>query len=153
MYVPESSSALLWYPLERTYSPQKTHDAIQTMLSRVHDNRSGAMMGTEFYPILAAQISDRSAIGHLLRPLSIPYLRPPFQVVAETPRNENTNFITGAGAFLQQFLFGYTGLRLREDGLDRAFRPTLPPGIGRLTLKSITIRGNRQTLTFEAGGK
>jgi trehalose/maltose hydrolase-like predicted phosphorylase len=150
MYVPDSDSSLLWYPLDRAYSPQQTRRAVQAMLSRVKQGRAGAMMGTEFYPILAAQLGDRAEIGMLLDPLSIPFLRPPFQVIAETPSNQNTNFITGAGAYLQQFVFGYSGLRLSDQGLERKFPPTLPPGVRRLTLKNITVRGERQTLTFDS---
>jgi hypothetical protein len=106
------------------------------------------MMGTEFYPMLAAQLGDRSLVGQLLTPLLIPYLRPPFQVIAETPDNQNTNFITGAGAFLQQFVFGYTGLRLGRSGLEPKFHAVLPPGVQKLTLKSISVRNKRQTLVF-----
>jgi trehalose/maltose hydrolase-like predicted phosphorylase len=153
MFLPDSDSSLLWFPLDRPYPPDKTREAIQKILSRIEEERSGAMMGTEFYPILAAQIHDRAAIGQLLLPLCLPYLRPPFNVVAETPHNQNTNFITGSGAFLQQFVFGYTGLRLTENGLEHPYQPTVPPGITRLTLKSISIRGQRQTLTFDANGK
>ncbi len=152
MYLPESDSTLLWYPLDRAYSPEKTRDAIKAILPDLEHGKTGAMMGTEFYPILAAQIGDRPLIGQLLGPLSKPYLRPPFQVIAETPDNQNTNFITGAGAFLQQFVFGYTGLRLGEDGLERKFPPELPPGIRRLTLKNITVRSKRETLTFDSSG-
>jgi len=151
MYVPESDSALLWFPLDRSYSTQQTRQAIRAFLPEVERHRTGAMMGVEFYPILAAELSDRPLIGRLLDPLSTPYLRPPFQVIAETPDNQNTNFITGAGAFLQEFVFGYTCLRFGESGLERKFHPTLPPGIHRLTLKNITIRGKRETLMFDSG--
>jgi trehalose/maltose hydrolase-like predicted phosphorylase len=153
MYVPDSDSSLLWYPLNRAYSPQQTKQAIAWMLTRTERHRSGAMMGTEFYPILAAQIGDAPAIARLLGPLCFPYLRPPFQVVAETPNNQNTNFITGAGAFLQQFVFGYTGLRMSANGLTRAFPPTVPPHIDRLTLKNITVRGKQETLVFNSNAR
>ncbi len=150
MYVPESDSALLWYPLDRRYSAQQTQHAIATMLSHMQNR---VMMATQFYAILAAQIDDPSAVAKLLGPLSIPYLRPPFQVIAETPVNQNTSFITGAGAFLQQFMFGYTGLRVGENGLERSFRPTLPPGLTRVTLKNITVRGKRETLAFHSNAR
>ncbi len=145
MYVPASDSALLWYPLDRTYSRGQTLHAIDSMLSHMQNR---VMMGTQFYAILAADIGDRHAIGQLLGPLSHPFLRLPFQVVAETAANQNTNFLTGTGAYLQQFLFGYTGLRLTENGLERKFAPTLPPSIRRITLKNISIRGKLQTMTF-----
>ncbi len=141
LYQPPSDSPLLWYPLERAFSESQTRQAVQHW-------DAGAMMGTEFYPILAAQLQDRKLLGQLVKPLTGPYLRPPFQVVAETPDNQNTNFITGAGAFLQQVVFGYSGLRLGERGLDQKFRPVLPPGVQKLTLQNITVRGKRQTLVF-----
>lgn len=150
MFVPESDSALLWFPLNRQYSNQQTRAAIETELNRAQEHRSGAMMGTEFYSILAAQIGDRPAISGLLVPLSVPYLRPPLQVIAETPENQNTNFITGGGAFLQQFVFGFTGLRFTENGVERRFPPVLPPGITRITLRNANIHGQRQTLVFSA---
>ena len=147
MYLPDSDSALLWFPLSRPFPEQQTRHAVQAMMQRVKEGHSGAMMGTEFYPILAAQIGDRPTIRTLLDALSGPYLRPPFNAIAETPRNQNISFITGAGAFLQQFVFGYTGLRLTANGLEQQFSPVLPPGISRLTLKNITVRGKRETLT------
>jgi protein-glucosylgalactosylhydroxylysine glucosidase len=150
MYVPESDSPLLWYPLDRVYSPQRIRAAIRAVLAEAEQRRTGAMMGVEFYPILAAELGDRPLIGRLLDPLAIPYLRPPFQVIAETPDNQNTNFITGAGAFLQEFVFGYTGLRLGRDGLERKFHPTLPPGINKLTLRNVMVRGKRETLAFDS---
>jgi protein-glucosylgalactosylhydroxylysine glucosidase len=151
MYVPRSDSALLWFPLDRSYSTPQTLQAIRAFLPEIERHRTGAMMGVEFYPILAAELGDRSLIGRLLDTLSTPYLRPPFQVIAETPDNQNTNFITGAGAFLQEFVFGYTGLRLGQSGLERKFHPALPPGIDKLTLKNITVRGKRETLMFDSG--
>ena len=148
LYLPESDSALLWFPLDRAFPTAKTRQAIDSMLAAIHKGDSGTMMGSEFYPILAAQLGDRRLIGQLLDPLSKAYLRPPFQVVAETPTNQNTNFLTGAGAFLQQLVFGYPGLRLTEDGLKQKFPATLPPGVSKLTLQNITVHGTRRTLVF-----
>ena len=148
MYVPESDSSLLWFPLGMRFSRERTRRAIDSMRLSIHRRETGAMMGGEFYPILAAQLGDRRSIGQMLPALSTAYLRPPFQVIAETPQNQNINFITGAGAFLQQFVFGYSGLRLTEDGLERQFPPVLPPGVSKLILKNITVRDKRETLVF-----
>ncbi len=153
MYVPESDSALLWFPLGLRFTPQQTRQAIRAALSRIQTGETGAMMGGEFYPILAAESGDRQAIAQMMIPLSTAYLRPPFQVIAETPRNQNTNFITGAGAFLQQFVFGYSGLRLTENGLEQKFRPVLPAGVHKLTLANVIVRGKRQTLVFTSTSK
>lgn len=153
MYVPESDSSLLWYPLDRAYSAQQTRSAVDSSLREIHQHGAGAMMGVEFYSILAAEIGDKPAIPQLLGALSAPYLRPPFQVIAETPDNQNTNFITGAGAFLQQFVFGYTGLRLSEKGLEHKYAVTLPPGVHKIRLKNINVRGRRETLVFDSSAQ
>ena len=47
-------------------------------------------------------------------------------MLSETPTNDAVDFVTGAGGFLQQVIFGYTGLRLGERGLEPAFPPVLP---------------------------
>jgi trehalose/maltose hydrolase-like predicted phosphorylase len=148
LYVPESDSALLWFPLDLPHSREQTQSAIQSMMDWIHRGETGAMMGGEFYPILAAQLGERARIAQMLGPLSTAYLRPPFQVIAETPQNRNTNFITGAGAFLQQFVFGYSGLRFTEKGLEQEFTPVLPPGVRKVILKNITVRGEKRTFVF-----
>jgi protein-glucosylgalactosylhydroxylysine glucosidase len=153
MYIPESDSALLWFPLEIQFPRERTERAVESVLGWVRHGETGAMMGGEFYPILAAELQNRDLIAQMLGPLSTPYLRPPFQVIAETPHNRNTNFITGAGSFLQQFVFGYSGLRLTDNGLEQKFRPVLPPGIEKMTLKNITVRGKRQSLVFTSTRK
>ncbi|MFL6351402.1 MAG: hypothetical protein ACJ74Z_06090 [Bryobacteraceae bacterium] len=148
MYIPESDSAMLWFPLAIRFTPEQTRRAIGSMLNWIRRGETGAMMGGEFYPILAAELGDQKLIEQMLTPLSTPYLRPPFQVIAETPRNQSTNFITGAGAFLQQFIFGYPGLRLTQNGLEKQFPTVLPAGINKLVLKNIAVHGKRQTLIF-----
>src|SRR2546426_370863 len=90
------------------------------------------------------------ALEHPLLPLGRRgHLRPPFAVLAETPRNDAVNFLTGAGGFLQQVVFGYTGLRLGPDGLSPAFRPVLPSRIRRLVLRNVAVRGRRYDIVVE----
>ncbi|MFZ0590722.1 MAG: hypothetical protein WAM39_09580 [Bryobacteraceae bacterium] len=153
LYLPESDSPLLWFPLALPFTPLETRHILDSALRYIRSGETGAMMGGEFYPILAAEVGNRQLVGQLLDPLSRPYLRPPFQVIAETPSNQNTNFITGAGAFLQQFVFGYSGLRLTDRGLEQKFHPLLPPNINTLTLRNIAIRGKRQTLVFTSNSR
>jgi hypothetical protein len=70
-------------------------------------------------------------------------------VLAETPKNDAVNFLTGAGGFLQQVIYGYTGLRLGDDGVRRAFAPLLPSTISRLTLRGFRIRGRCNDIVVE----
>ena len=148
LYQPESDSVLLWFPLQLPFAQGQTRRAADEMAVRVGQGKTGAMMGAEFYPVLATELSDRALTSKIFDPLWKPYLRSPYQVVAETPENQNTNFITGAGAFLQQMEYIYTGLRLDGSGLERKFAPVLPPDIQRITLQNISVHGKVQSLVF-----
>mmetsp|Transcript_100887 Transcript_100887/g.261091 ORF Transcript_100887/g.261091 Transcript_100887/m.261091 type:complete len:792 (+) Transcript_100887:36-2411(+) len=53
-----------------------------------------------------------------------------------------SNFITGAGGYLQIFWAGYAGVRLTDEAL--LFRmPRIPPDTSSLTLRGLTYRGSR----------
>ena len=107
---------------------------------------SGAMMS--LFSVVAAELGDRDLVNKLF-PISYKgYLRPPFNALAETPRSDSINFLTGAGSFLQQIIFGFTGLRLTEDGLTKKYSPVLPSSVQKLRLKNFTVR-NKQ-FDFEA---
>ena len=101
MYVPEADFLLLDYPLELPVTAAQKREAVKRWLASRPD---GVMMGVEFFPILAAELQDRKLVNTTLARAWQSYVRPPFNVLPETPTNANTNFITGAGAFLQQFL-------------------------------------------------
>ncbi|HMH56410.1 MAG TPA: hypothetical protein VK535_09115, partial [Gemmatimonadales bacterium] len=49
--------------------------------------------------------------------------------------------------------YGYTGLRLREQGLEPAFPPMLPSRITRLTLKNVYSRGKRYDIVVDSSGR
>jgi hypothetical protein len=109
------------------------------------------MMGGEFSPILGVELHDRKIIDALLPRTWQPYVRPPFNVLPETPQNGNINFITGAGAFLHQFLFGYSGLRLTEAGLTGKYAPLLPGPVTRIVLRGVHVRGQVRDIAIQDG--
>jgi hypothetical protein len=141
--LPRQDPLLLDYPLEMSLSPVEKRTLIGRALAQQPE---GAMMGVEFLPILADELHARSLLDDLLPRTYEPYVRAPFEVLAETPNNNNTNFITGAGAFLQQFLYGCTGLRLSQEGLTQKYTPMLPSGVTRLVLRNLTVRGRRKDI-------
>jgi trehalose/maltose hydrolase-like predicted phosphorylase len=107
------------------------------------------MMTTSLYPAIAAELGDRALVDTLL-PLSYrDHVRPPFAALSETPTNQAVHFLTGAGAFLQQVVFGWSGLRLGGEGLRSAFRPVLPSRITRLVFRNIASRGRRYDVVVE----
>jgi trehalose/maltose hydrolase-like predicted phosphorylase len=74
-------------------------------------------------------------------------------MLSETPRNEAVNFVTGAGGFLQQVIFGYTGLRIGDGGLEPAFDPLLPTTVSRLVLRNVYSRGRRYDVVVDSTGR
>ena len=58
--------------------------------------------------------------------------------------------LTGAGGFLQQVIFGYTGLRITPDGVNQKFTPILPKNIKGLTLQNFYIRGKKYNITVNS---
>jgi hypothetical protein len=82
-----------------------------------------------------------------------PHLRGPFLMLSETPSNDAVNFVTGAGGFLQQVIFGYTGLRLGPGGLEEAFPPVLPSHLDRLVLRNLAVGGRRVDVIVDRRGR
>lgn len=81
-------------------------------------------------------------------------LKPPFNVRTESADNNVGYFLTGSGGYVQSLLYGFTGLRIREQGLVAAYAPVLPESWRSLTLRNITFRGERLDihLTRDAAG-
>jgi trehalose/maltose hydrolase-like predicted phosphorylase len=74
-------------------------------------------------------------------------------MLSETPTNNAVNFLTGAGSFLQQVICGYTGLRLREQGLEPVFPPMLSSRITRLALRNVYSQGKRYDIVVDSTGR
>jgi len=65
---------------------------------------------------------------------------PPFYVWSEIPRGGGTNFITGAGGFIQGVINGYGGLRIREN--DIIWNPELMDGTSLLQIDYMHYKGS-----------
>lgn len=70
-------------------------------------------------------------------------LKPPFNVRTESARNNTGYFLTGSAGYLQALIYGFSGLRIREQGLVEAFPPVLPASWSSLTLRNVSFRGQR----------
>ncbi|HXL12054.1 MAG TPA: hypothetical protein VN955_11710, partial [Gemmatimonadales bacterium] len=140
---------LLAYPLGLPMSEQAKRNDLNAAIGLLLKEGSGAMMTTSLYPAIAAELGDRALVDTLL-PLSYrDHLRPPFDALAETPTNQAVHFLTGAGAFLQQVVFGWSGLRFGDSGLHAAFRPVLPSRVTRLVLRDVSIRGRAYDIVVQ----
>jgi hypothetical protein len=75
-----------------------------------------------------------------------PYERGPFDQISETRQGGAFTFLTGAGGFLQEFLYGFTGLNFTENAVQ--LDPMLPPQMQGLRLTGIAWQGRRFDVTI-----
>jgi len=140
---------LLSFPLQMEMSENAKRNNFLHAVTGLKEIGAGAMMGVNFLPIIAAELENDSLFNLTLDLTLKGYLKPPFNVLSETHTNRSINFITGAGAFLQQVIFGYTGLRLTEKGLVQKFQPMLPKNVKSITLKNFTVENQQVNITVE----
>lgn len=74
----------------------------------------------------------------------------PFNVWTETPSGGTTNFVTGAGGFLQGITFGLFGLR--ADSKKLAVQPSLLQGMSFIKLRGLHYLGNVLDIEYSARG-
>ncbi|MBA3659000.1 MAG: glycoside hydrolase family 65 protein [Gemmatimonadales bacterium] len=144
---------LLAYPLGVPMSDAAKRSHLTQAVSRLEEEASGAMMGITLLSVGAAELRDRRLVDSLLPFSYRGHLKGPFLMASETPTNNAVNFVTGAGGFLQQVIYGYTGLRLTDSGLKPAFPPVLPSSIRRLTLRNLHVGGKLWDVVVDSTGR
>jgi trehalose/maltose hydrolase-like predicted phosphorylase len=144
---------LLAYPLGVPMSDRAKRGNLEPAVRRLMTKGGGALMGAALLSVDAAELGDRDLVDSLLPHSYQSWLQGPFLMLSETPTNKAVNFLTGAGSFLQQVIFGYTGLRLGESGVEPAFPPVLPSKIKRLVIRGIHLRGKRYDVIVDSDGR
>jgi trehalose/maltose hydrolase-like predicted phosphorylase len=144
---------LLAYPLGLAMSDKAKRGNLEPAARRLMAKPEGALMGAALLAVDAAELGDRALVDSLLPHSYQNWLQGPFLMLSETPTNNAVNFLTGAGSFLQQVIYGYTGLRIGEQGLEPTFPPLLPSHITRLTLKNVYSRGRQYDIVVDSAGR
>ena len=144
---------LLSYPLGVPMSDRAKRTHLAQATRNIKDEEQGAMMGVTLLSVDAAELGNRALVDTLLPYSYRAHLQGPFLMLSETPSNHAVNFLTGAGGFLQQVIFGYTGLRLRNAGLEEQFPAVLPTHITRLVLRGVHVRGKRFDVLVDSAGR
>jgi trehalose/maltose hydrolase-like predicted phosphorylase len=132
---------LLAFPLGVPIGDAAKRAHLDQVVRRLADEAQGAMMGITLLSVGAAELGDRRLVDSLLPYSYRNHLKGPFLVPSETPTNNAFAFLTGAGGFLQQVIFGYTGLRLSDKGVEPVFAPVLPSSVRSLEIRNLHVRG------------
>jgi hypothetical protein len=144
---------LLAYPLGVPMTEEAKRAQLEQAIRQLLSEGQGAMMGSTLLSVDAAELGDSALVDSLLPVSYREHLMGPFLMLSETPRNAAVYFATGAGGFLQQVIFGYTGLRLGKGGLEGAFPPVLPSHITRLVLRGVHAGGKLYDVVVDSTGR
>jgi trehalose/maltose hydrolase-like predicted phosphorylase len=79
-----------------------------------------------------------------------PFIRDVFHQFSETRTGGAFTFMTGIGGFLQEFLYGYSGLRWQGSAVHLS--PALSGPITGVTLRHLSWRGRTFTVAIHQGG-
>ena len=147
-----STVGLLMYPsLDLPMTAQiRRNDFDYTMISVRDGHHEPHGMGMAPASIAAAAVGNAPlAVAWLQSNFTSNLIKTPFNVRTETASNNTGYFITSSGGFIQNLLYGFSGLRIEEKGLDEAYAPVLPPEWKSMTLKNIAFRGRRYDITVD----
>ena len=97
-------------------------------------SNQGPAMTWSMYSIAWLELGDQEKANNLFRQ-GFSNCQKPFGVWTETPKGGTTNFITGAGGFLQSVFAGFAGWRVGPQRLS--FSPQLPDTVNKLTLRQV----------------
>jgi protein-glucosylgalactosylhydroxylysine glucosidase len=133
----------------------RRRDYAYATLHLQHTHRHMNSMGFEPLSIAAATAGNQADASEWFEEnMTLKVIKPPFNVRTETATNNTGYFMTASGGLLQNIIFGFTGLRIAEQGLNQAYPPMLPAHWKALTLKHIIFRGSPMDIVLkrDAGG-
>jgi trehalose/maltose hydrolase-like predicted phosphorylase len=146
-----SSLAFLMYPsLDLPMSPAVRRNDFDFQLHelKVHGDDPNEMMMV-MLAVGAAELGDAQAAGDWVGRNLVGFLKAPFNVRTETVVNNAGYLLASSAGFVQSFVYGFTGLRIDDKGLDPAYASVLPPQWKSLTLKNISFRGKHYDVRVE----
>lgn len=144
---------LLTYPLGMVFSTTVVRNDLSACLKNFGKPGYEVGMLGNFYSIVASQLGQRDLAYKLFLSMVRSYAQPPFDAMTETPSNGRAVFLTAEGAFLQQIIFGFTGLRWTDGGLKPVHPPLLPPTWQSLELRGIKSRGNAYNIRVTSANR
>jgi trehalose/maltose hydrolase-like predicted phosphorylase len=136
--VKQADVTLLSYPWENPQSRRVTAADLDYYVPRT--DPGGPSMTDAIHSIVSSELGRPGCAAFTFTRRSVdPFLRPPYDQFAESRSGGAFTFTTGAGGFLQEFLYGYTGFRWRADRVH--LDPSLPPQLTGVTASALHWRG------------
>jgi trehalose/maltose hydrolase-like predicted phosphorylase len=136
--VKQADVVLMTYPLHYPMPVQVALNDINYYVPRTRSNGPAMTDAIHSIATSALDLPGCAAYTFMIRSY-LPQLHEPFFQTSETTEGGPLNFLTGTGGVLQQFLYGFSGLRFGVDGIE--LDPSLPPQLQGLTLNGLQWQG------------
>ncbi len=144
--VKQADVTLLSYPWEQSQPRRVTRADLDYYVPRT--DPGGPSMTDAIHSIVTSQLGTPGCAAFTFtRRSADPFMRPPYDQFSEARTGGAFTFTTGAGGFLQEFLYGYTGFRWRSNGIR--LDPSLPPQLTGVRASALHWRG--RTLSVVVG--
>jgi trehalose/maltose hydrolase-like predicted phosphorylase len=144
--VKQADVTLLSYPWENPQPAAVTAADLDYYVPRT--DPGGPSMTDAINSIVSSRLGRPGCAAFTFTRRSVdPFMRGPYQQFSEARTGGAFTFTTGAGGFLQEFLYGYTGLRWRADRIQ--LDPSLPPQLTGITAAAVHWQG--RTVRIEVG--
>src|SRR3954454_6595106 len=136
--VKQADVTLLSYPWENDQSNTVTQSDLDYYVPRTDPN--GPSMTDGIHSIVTSKLGTPGCAAFTFTKRSVdPFMRGPYDQFSEARTGGAFTFTTGAGGFLQEFLYGYSGMRWRGDQVT--LDPSLPPQLTGVTLNAVHWQG------------
>lgn len=133
--IKQADANLLGYPLNIITDPEKLRKDLAYYESKV-DNVHGPAMTFSVFCIQYARLGDVDKATEMFNRCYQPNIRPPFNVLTETPTSQNPYFATCAGGLLQAVINGFGGLEIMQTGVIQK-KSVMPKHWKKLTIKGV----------------
>jgi trehalose/maltose hydrolase-like predicted phosphorylase len=143
--VKQADVLLLEYPLDYTNPPDVEQGSLNYYVPRT--DPAGPSMSDSVASIDTAALNTSGCSSYVFTQRSSePFIRDHFDQFSETRSGGAFTFMTGIGGFLQEFLYGYSGLRWSSQAVQIA--PSLTGQLGGIVLHNLSWHGRRFTLAI-----
>jgi trehalose/maltose hydrolase-like predicted phosphorylase len=143
--IKQADASMLEYPLGYPISPAVAKGNVDYYTPRT--DPKGPSMSDAINSIDASQSGTPGCVSYVFTLRSVqPFIRDVFDQFSETRTGGVFTFMTGIGGFLQEFLYGYSGLRWSTDEVRLA--PSLTGQLSGVVLRGVTWHGRRFTLAI-----
>jgi len=144
--IKQADATLLEYPLGRPISPSIAQGNVDYYVPRT--DPGGPSMSDAISSIDTSMSGTAGCASFVFTQRSAqPFIRDVFDQFSETKTGGVFTFMTGIGGFLQEFLYGYSGLQWNADAVQLS--PILTGQLGGLVLHGLWWHGRRFTVTID----